>query len=48
MSVVPENFRPTYSEKTVHAMKAERAVKRITFNPSEANPDNLLYVTCPS
>ena len=47
MSVVPENLRPTYSEKTVHAMKAERAVKRITFNPSEANPSNTLYVYVP-
>ena len=47
MSVVPENLRPTYSEKTVHAMKAERAVKRITFTPSEANPGNTLYVSVP-
>ena len=43
MPVVPENLRPTYSEKTVHAMKAEHAVKRITFNPSEADPGNSLY-----
>jgi len=28
-------------------MKAERAVKRITFNPSEANPGNTLYVYVP-
>jgi len=47
MSVVPENLRPTYSEKTVHAMKAERAVKRITFNPFEASPGNSLYVYVP-
>jgi len=47
MSVVPENLRPTHSEKTLHAMKAVRAVKRITFNPSEANPGNTLYVYVP-
>ena len=47
MSVVPENLRPTYSEKTVHTMKVERAVKRIAFNPSEANPGNTLYVYVP-
>jgi len=44
---VPENLRPTYSEKTVHAMKAERAVNRITFTPSEANPGSTLYVSVP-
>jgi len=47
MSVVPESLRPTPSEKTVHGMKAERAVKRITFTPSEANPGNTLYVSVP-
>ena len=47
MAEVPENFRPTHSEKTLHAIKAERAVKRITFNPSEANPGNTLYVYVP-
>jgi len=47
MSEVPENLRPSYSEKIVHAMKAERAVKRITFTPSEANPGNTLYVYVP-
>jgi len=47
MAEVPENLRPTHREKTIHAMKAERAVKRITFNPSEANPGNTLYVYVP-
>ena len=28
-------------------MKAERTVKRITFNPTEANPGNNLYVSVP-
>ena len=44
---VPENLRPTHSEKTLHAMKAAHAVKRITFNPSEASPGNTLYVYVP-
>ena len=33
--------------KNVGAMKAERAVKRITFNPSEANLGETLYVSVP-
>ena len=44
---VPENLRATYSQKTVHAMKAERSVNRITFSPSEANPGSTLYVSVP-
>jgi len=44
---VPENLRATHSEKTVHAMKAERAVNRITFTPSEASPGSTLYVSVP-
>jgi len=47
MAEVPENLRPTHREKTMHAMKAERAVKRITFNRSEADPGNTLYVYVP-
>jgi len=47
MAEVPENLRPTHREKAMHAMKAERAVKWITFNPSEANPGNTLYVYVP-
>ena len=35
---VPPNLLPSHREKTLGAMKAERTVKRITFNPSEANP----------
>ena len=42
---VPENLRPTYIKKTLHAMNAERAVKRITFARSEANPGNTLFVS---
>ena len=44
---VPENLRPTYNEKTLHAMQAEHAAKRITFIRSEANPGDKLYVSVP-
>jgi len=47
MAEVPENLCPMHREKTMHAIKAEHAVKRITFNPSEANPGNTLYVYVP-
>ena len=44
---VPPNLRPSHMEKTLNAMKAERTVKRITFNPSAANPGETLYVSVP-
>ena len=44
---VPDNLRSTHSEKTKNAMKAPRSVKRITFNPPEANPGEKLYVHVP-
>ena len=44
---VSDNLLPTHKEKTFSAMKAPRAVKRITFNPSEANPGETLYVHVP-
>ena len=44
---VPDNLQPTHSEKTKNAMKAPRSVKRITFNPSEANPGQTLRVHVP-
>ena len=44
---VPPNLLPSHSEKVLGAMKAERTVKRITFNPSEANPGKTLYVSVP-
>ena len=44
---VPDNLLPTHSVKTKNAMKAPRSVKRITFNPSEANPGETLYVHVP-
>ena len=44
---VSDNLRPTHREKKMNAMNAPRAVKRITFNPSEANPEETLYVRVP-
>ena len=44
---VPLSLLPSHSEKVLGAMKAERTVKRITFNPSEANPGEKLYVSVP-
>ena len=44
---VQANILPSQSVKTLGAMKAERTVKRITFNPTEANPGNTLYVSVP-
>ena len=47
MSVVQGNLRPTHNEKNLGAMKAERAVKRITFDRSEVSPGATLYVSVP-
>ena len=44
---VPPSLLPSHSEKVLSAMKAERTVERITFNPTEANPGELLYVSVP-
>ena len=44
---VPDYLSSTHSVKTKNAMKAPRSVKRITFNPSEANPGETLYVHVP-
>ena len=44
---VSENLDPTYSKKTHGGLKAICAVKRITFNPSEANPGETLNVGVP-
>ena len=44
---VPPSLLPSHSEKTLHDMPAERTVKRITFNPSEAKPGETLYVSVP-
>ena len=47
MDVVPPSLLPSHSEKVLGAMKAERTVKRITFNPTSANPGETLYVSVP-
>ena len=44
---VPPSLLPSHSEKVLGAMKAERTVKRITFNPTAANPGETLYVSVP-
>ena len=46
---VSENLDPTYSKKKKKygGLKAILAVKRITFNPSEANPGETLNVNVP-
>ena len=44
---VPENLRPTYHEKTLRSLRAKRAVKRITFDRTEASPGETLYVSVP-
>ena len=44
---VPPSLLPSHSEKTLGAMRAERTVRQITFNPSAANPGETLYVSMP-
>ena len=44
---VPPTLLPSHSEKVLGAMKAERTVKRITFNPISADPGETLYVSVP-
>ena len=44
---VQETLHPVHAEKTLGAMKAERTVKRITFDRSEASPGETLYVSVP-
>ena len=42
---VPPSLLPSHSKKVLGAMRAERTVKRITFNPTSANPGETLYVS---
>jgi len=44
---VPDSLQPTHTSKTFNAIKAHRAVKRITFERSEASPGETLYVHVP-
>ena len=45
--IVPNNLLPIYRKKTLRAMKTDRAVKQITFNPNHAKPGDTLYVEVP-
>ena len=47
MSVVSENLKPSYREKTSLALKASRTRHRATFNPNKAMPGETLYVSVP-
>ena len=44
---VSHDLSPRRSKKALNAMKAPYSVKRITFNPSEANPGDRLEVRVP-
>ena len=44
---VSYDLKPSNNEKIMNSMKATYAVKRITFNPSEANPGERLEVRVP-
>ena len=44
---VQDALHPEKTKKIIRAMKAPRAVKRITFNPSKANPGEALNVHVP-
>jgi len=45
---IPDVLLPTYMAKSLGAMKAPRAVKRITFDTTEANPATPFMFRCPS
>ena len=44
---IQENLLPSYAEKILKSMKAERAVKQITVDRTEANPSKILRVSVP-
>ena len=44
---VQVNLLPSHSVKSLGAIKAERTVKRITFERTEASPSHMLYVSVP-
>ena len=43
----PKEISAKHTKKKLGALKAPRAVKRITFNPSETNEGKTLYVSVP-
>ena len=48
MEGVSYDLLPSHNEKTLNAMKAQRTVKLIIFNPSEAKPGETLNVHVPN
>ena len=45
VKAVQANLRPSHNEKIRYSLESVRALKRITFNPREAKPDNTFYVS---
>jgi len=43
----PDSLDPTHMRKTLKAINAPRAIKRITFDTLEASPGETLYVHVP-
>ena len=44
---IQETFCPSHNEKILKAMKAERAVKLVTFDRSESDPSETVHNSLP-
>ena len=42
-----EIINPNFEEKITNALKADRTVHRVTFNPNKASPGETLYIPVP-
>ena len=42
-----EIINPNFEEKTTNALKADRTVHRVTFNPNKASPGETLFIQVP-
>ena len=42
-----EIINPNFEEKISNALKADRTVHRVTFNPNKASPGETLYISVP-
>ena len=42
-----EIINPNFEEKITNALKADRIVHRVTFNPNKASPGETLYIPVP-
>ena len=42
-----EIINPNFEEKIANALKADRTVHRVTFNPNKASPGETLFITVP-